>query len=179
MLALAWETDRVVTVFFLLLPFLLVSAVRAFRGKRAPLFRFAGVLALVWMFAPYFLGFTPGQAARWDSPEQIPDVLDEWWMDRTGGGRMTVTLEDGTQVSVYHNRFGQSVNVYRDGEKMEMAEIYNDAGEILASGKAEEVFFHASDGTWDVTVNGEEFQRVPAGKVHFWHAPTAPLFSLS
>ena len=72
------------------------------------LFVILAAVALLWMFAPVLFGFTASQTVRWGQVETIPEVLDEWWMEHTNGGRITITHEDGSR-SVISTRNGEPV----------------------------------------------------------------------
>ena len=77
--------------------------IRIFRGnKNFPFWFLAAlvILGLLWMSLPAILGFTPGQMVRWGQIRNAPAVLDEWRMERTGGGRITITHEDGSRTVI-------------------------------------------------------------------------------
>lgn len=75
-------------------------------------FRLAVLLGLLWILAPFFLGFTPLQAARWANPGNAPDILREWWMERTDASRIAITRRDGTKTVISRGRYGEVVTEY-------------------------------------------------------------------
>ena len=72
---------------------------------------FLGALALLWMMIPALLGFSVGQTARWGRVTEIPAVLDEWWMEQSGGGRITIMHDDGSKTVISTNRNGETASV--------------------------------------------------------------------
>ena len=87
------------------------------------LFWIIALLGLLWIFTPFCLGFTPGQTARWANPVNAPRILDEWWMDRTDGSRISITRQDGTKTVITRDRYGESVAEYgADGKRIENTE---------------------------------------------------------
>lgn len=93
-----------------------------FRGNKNFPFWFLVILAalgLLWMAAPALLGFSASQMVRWGQVRHIPAVLDEWWMERTGGGRITMTQDDGSKTVIF-TRNGKPIRVSTlgsDGEE--------------------------------------------------------------
>ena len=68
-------------------------------------------LALLWIMIPALLGFSAGQTVRWGRVTEIPAVLDEWWMERTGSGRVTITHDNGNRTVISTNRNDETVSV--------------------------------------------------------------------
>ena len=78
------------------------------------------LLGLLWIFTPFCLGFRPRQTARWANPGNAPEILGEWWMNKTDGSRISITRRDGTKTVITRNRYGESVTEYdADGKQIE------------------------------------------------------------
>ena len=86
----------------------------AIKGTMKALFWILAALALLWLLAPALLGFSGSQMVRWGQIRNAPAVLDEWRMERTGGGRIAITHEDGSR-SVIETQNGEPVKTQTYG----------------------------------------------------------------